>query len=152
MSMTITLYENQSEWNKIKKTLNNLSKIELTGTLKDATNIETPVITIETTSGVLDKNYAYIPDFGRYYFITDKQIITTNLVKLSLQVDVLMSFQNEILNTPCHIERSTEMYNKYINDNEQTAYNFPMVLTKAFSTSFDTPKLYLAVASSVETP
>ncbi len=148
MSMTITLYENKSEWNKIKKSLNTATKIELTGTLKDPTNIETPIITIETSSGVLDKNYAYIPDFGRYYFITDKQVITTNLVKLNLQVDVLMSFQNEILNTPCLIERSAEYYNKYITDNQQTAFNYPMILTKAFSSSFDSAKFYLTVASS----
>lgn len=149
--MTIILYTTASEENRINKVLTTVTT--LTGTLREDTNVENPYITIDMTNtqtDILKCNYAYITEFGRYYFIIDKKIINNNFIELQLRVDVLKTYATEILNNEVLIERS-EFYNEpYIVDNQRMAYNFPMVLTKKFSTGFDSPHYYLTVASSVE--
>ena len=93
--MNIILYVNNSEKNKIGKTLTN--DFSLSGTLRDATNIINPVILIEI-SEIGDYNYCYINNFNRYYFITDITVIRTGLFAISLMVDVLESFKSDIKN------------------------------------------------------
>ena len=93
--MNLTLYVNNSEKNRIGKNLTN--DFSLSGTLRDATNIINPVILIELNE-ICNYNYCYIPDFNRYYFITDITVIRTGLFAISLMVDVLESFQTDIKN------------------------------------------------------
>lgn len=93
--MNITLYVNNSEKNKIGKNL--INDFSLSGTLRDATNIINPVILIELNE-IGNYNYCYIPNFNRYYFITDIAVIRTGLFAISLMVDVLESFKTEIKN------------------------------------------------------
>ena len=93
--MNLTLYVNNSEKNKIGKNLTN--DFPLSGTLRDVTNIINPVILIELNE-ISNYNYCYIPDFNRYYFITDITVIRTGLFAISLMVDVLESFQTNIKN------------------------------------------------------
>lgn len=93
--MNITLYVNNSEKNKIGKNLTN--DFSLSGTLRDVTNIINPVILIELNE-IGNYNYCYIPNFNRYYFITDITVIRTGLFAISLMVDVLESFKTEIKN------------------------------------------------------
>ena len=93
--MNIILYINNSEKNKIGKNLTN--DFSLSGTLRDTTNIINPVILIELNE-IGNYNYCYIPDFNRYYFITDIIAIRTGLFAVSLTVDVLESFKTDIKN------------------------------------------------------
>lgn len=93
--MNIILYVNNSEKNKIGKTLTN--DFSLSGTLRDATNIINPVILIEI-SEIGNYNYCYINNFNRYYFITDITVIRKGLFAISLMVDVLESFKSDIKN------------------------------------------------------
>lgn len=60
-------------------------------------------------------NYAYIPVFMRYYFITDWQYINGAWV-CYCSVDVLASHKLEIGTTSCYIERSASAYNGDIID------------------------------------
>lgn len=93
--MDITLYINNSEKNKIGKNL--INDFSLSGTLRDVTNIINPVILIELNE-IGNYNYCYIPNFNRYYFITDITVIRTGLFAISLMVDVLESFKTDIKN------------------------------------------------------
>lgn len=93
--MNITLYVNNSEKNKIGKNLTN--DFSLSGSLRDVTNIINPVILIELNE-IGNYNYCYIPNFNRYYFITDITVIRTGLFAISLMADVLESFKTEIKN------------------------------------------------------
>ena len=97
--MNITLYRNASEDNVIAKSLS--SAISTTGTAREPISMEDTVVTIEgsgngTGNGIDASNYAYIPQFGRYYFIRKKTWITNDLCELQLHVDVLMSFKSQI--------------------------------------------------------
>lgn len=93
--MNITLYVNKSEKNKIGKNLTN--DLSISGTLRDTTNIINPIILVELNE-ISNYNYCHIPNFNRYYFITDITVIRTGLYAISLLVDVLESFKTDIKN------------------------------------------------------
>lgn len=111
--MEILLIQNASERNKVNKVLTTVET--LTGSLRDESSIINPVILIEY-SNPTNFNYCYISEFGRYYFVDDVVVVRTGLLRLSLSVDVLESFKNEILNEYAIVEQSTTRFNKYLPD------------------------------------
>lgn len=113
--MTIDLYKNSSERNRVDKT-NYLVKVgTLTGTLRGESSLLNLSINIEYNS-VPDFNYVYIHEFDRYYYIINIYSIRNNLWELSLSVDVLMTYKNGILNSKGFIERSESLVNPNIID------------------------------------
>lgn len=94
--MQISLYNNTSERNAINKILSN--EITVSGTLREESNIHNPVIMINAPS-IIGFNFAYIPDFYRYYFISDITSVRAGLWRVSMVCDVLMSFKSAILNS-----------------------------------------------------
>ena len=110
--MEITLYTNESEKNKLEKTLDH--PILLEGTLRDESSIINPIILISSEKEDIPYmyNYAYVPAFGRYYFITDIESVRTGIWRVSMHVDVLMSYKEQIKNL-----------NVIINNSEQTGAN-----------------------------
>lgn len=92
--MEITLCVNTSEKNKIGKNLTSMKVFS--GVLREETSVTSPVVLmeLENPSGY---NYAYIPEFCRYYFIRDMVSVRKGLWRISMQVDVLESFKNYIL-------------------------------------------------------
>ena len=102
-SMDITLYKNNSEKNKINKNLSNGHT--LTGTLRNESNVVNPTIIINIDNPT-SYNYAYIPMFGRYYFITDFVSLRTGIWQINLKSDVLMSFKDPILNSRALIQNT----------------------------------------------
>lgn len=109
--MDITFYNNRSEKNKINKTLE--TPFTLSGDLKGETSVINPVIMIEHGNPT-GYNYAYIPEFNRYYFISEITSVRTGLWRVSMVVDVLMSFKTQIMNVPVILsdseEHESEMY------------------------------------------
>ena len=65
---------------------------------------------------VLTANYAFIPDFNRYYFITDITAVGRNLWMISMSVDVLMSYYGDILNLSAFIARNRNLFNAFVVD------------------------------------
>ena len=110
--MEITLYTNESEKNKLEKTITH--SILLEGNLRDESSIINPIILISSNKEDIPYmyNYAYIPAFGRYYFITDIESVRTGIWRVSMHVDVLMSYKEQIKNL-----------NVIINNSEQTGAN-----------------------------
>lgn len=93
--MQIVLCVTNSERHAIRKTLQD--SIELTGALRGESSVIHPSFTIEMTNPS-QYNYCYIPDFNRYYFITNITSVRTDIWRIDCNVDVLMSFQTQILN------------------------------------------------------
>ena len=94
--MNIRLCINNSEKNKINKSLT--SGITLSGTLRNESDVVNPSIAINIDNPTI-YNYAYIPEFKRYYFITDFTSIRTGIWRINLKSDVLMSFKDSILSS-----------------------------------------------------
>lgn len=146
MAFTISLYVNYSEINKLDKDISLITT--LTGNFKNESSIINPTILIDINLiSVVNCNYFYISEFGRYYFITDIISISTNLVQITGHVDVLTSFKNEIRLNGAIIQKSENNWNLYLNDGSIHTYQYTHTSTHKFPNGF--PKgvdLVLAVA------
>ena len=94
MAFTISLFKTGSENSRVVKTLTD--EKQLSGELRNQTSVLNPSIRIESADNISIYNYAYIPEFGRYYYITDIVSVRTNCWTVSLRCDVLMSYKDEI--------------------------------------------------------
>lgn len=84
--------------------------------LKDGCSVLSPVIMLE--AGLTSRpafNYCYIPDFQRYYFISD-WTFNRRLWAGSLTVDVLASFKSQIGQKQMYVLRSSAQFNGRIVD------------------------------------
>lgn len=147
MPFNIVLQRNNSELNKVTKSVDNL--LTVSGVLKEETSIIDPIIKIECDlSEVTNCNYLSIPAFGRSYFVNNIRSIRNGLVEFSCHVDVLSSFAEGIRGNSAIIKKQENSWNLYLNDGSFKIYQNPNVLTKAFPSGFTTQELVLAVAGS----
>ena len=142
--MTIDLYINKSEKERVTKTLS--SEKSFTGTLREQTSIIDPTISIESTDNLSQYNYMYIPDFGRYYYIRNVESVKNGLWRITGHVDVLMSFKNQILANSGVIERQENKWNLYLPDPDFQTSNKTQIQTKKFPKGFGN-KSYILVIS-----
>lgn len=153
---SINIYEFTGKKEEMNKAANWTLLDTVSGEFRGEVNILAPVIEITPTTDltqakILKKgNYAYIADFGRYYYITDITGVAQNVIRLNLRVDVLMSFATEIRENTAIIERQEKdsACNTYLSDYELKLYNEPYVETYAFTNSFSSDNFVLAVAGS----
>lgn len=132
--MDIVLYSNNSDTKVLNKSLTALGTI--TGVkLKEYTSIIAPVLLLTKSANVIAANYVYIPEFGRYYYITNLEYQTNDLVSLTLAVDVLYSFRVAILASEITAIRSSNKYNRYLPDDRQATLTTSIVQTKLFTTT-----------------
>ena len=94
MAFTISLFKTASENNRVVKVMTD--EKQLSGELRNQTSVLNPNIRIESADNISTYNYAYISEFGRYYYITDIVSVRTNCWVVSLSCDVLMSYKDEI--------------------------------------------------------
>lgn len=93
-------------------------------TMKTVSSLLSPVIQVADTKGtgaIPLFNYAYIPDFDRYYFIDDVSW-SLGIWTLTMHVDVLGSFKTDIQNSRQYVIRSASRSNPYIADTAYQTY------------------------------
>lgn len=112
--MQITLYNQTIALDHMQR--NMISPVTISGNLREACDIIAPDITLNYNSTVAGKNYAYIPDFGRYYYFRKPPTIEGDIMELHLYADSLYNYRNEIYNANCIAERSSSHYNLYLPD------------------------------------
>ena len=133
--MTITLYRNESEHEKVDKTLVIIRNV--TGTLRAETSLINPVIQFTgTLASFSNVNHVYIPDFGRYYYVTGMRSIRDGLVEMSMHVDVLMTYKSQIRANTAIVKQQEQRWNLYLNDGSLRVYQNPRVYTKPFQGGF----------------
>lgn len=160
----IQLGTNTSAMNVIDKEFSQLFSVQ--GTFRAPSSIIDPVVRV-----LLDNhdqfrssmNYAYIPAFFRYYYITNiiavEGIIETQsevvqqpqqLWEIHMHVDVLMSFKDQIRAQTAVVARQEEKYNLMLDDGFFMCYQNPKLQTKLFSVPdpFETQEFVLIVAGS----
>ena len=91
--MQIDFYTTSSEKNRLVKNLSGLQTV--TGHLVEMCDVVNPTITVGYNTSLLSKNYCFIADFGRYYFITGFTIINQEII-IFLHVDLLMTYKDDI--------------------------------------------------------
>ena len=111
--MIVELYNTKDSNNVINKTKTDLISYNIK--FKDVADIQNPTIILRSETPIKN-NYAYIPDFDRYYFIDSISIQPNNIYHLNLTVDVLESFKDDILNSMGSITRKENSNKYYDND------------------------------------
>ena len=108
MSFNIQLGSYSGEKNRINKNIS--LSATFTGTLREGSDIVNPAILIEASAdAVCGFNYAYIPEFKRYYYIQNTESYRNSLTVVTMSVDVLMTYKETILNSPAIIVRSSKV-------------------------------------------
>lgn len=143
--MTINFYVNQSEKNRLDKTLT--SAFDLNGELKEDCSIIDPVIkVVADVSSMASVNYMYIASFGRYYFINNVISINNDICEVHAHVDVLSTYKDEIRAQRAVVSRQEKKWNLYLNDGVFKTYQNPYIITKAFSSGFTSQHFVLSIA------
>lgn len=103
--MDIQLYVTSDDDTVMNKTLE--LKYDITMELKDSQNITQPAILLFENEDLdlRSVNYAYIPEFKRYYFIRSVNVAPNNIYQLLLECDVIETFKEQILNSTAEITR-----------------------------------------------
>ena len=145
--MTIMLYNNASAVNAVNKELTHLAS--LTGTLREESSIIDPVITMAGIGEHLTSaNYAYIEEFGRYYFINNVESVRNGLWRVSMHVDVLYTYAEQIILNDAIIERNENEYDLKLNDGLFQTQQNPRIAQYPFPGGFTNWNFVLAVAGN----
>lgn len=105
------------------------------GAVRGELSVDMPTVRIE--AAITTGNYVKIRELGRYYWITERNVIRDGLTELTLRSDPLMSFSTEILALPVYATRTQKRaksagqpgWNSYLRDSEipKTAREFTIV-------------------------
>lgn len=144
--MNITFYKNNSEPERFNKSLTGDHLV--TGSLRDTSNVVNPDILIEGNPEDFPNtyNYAYIEEFGRYYFVGDPVSLRNNIIRIPLQVDVLMSFADDILSNQAIIDKQNSG-NNYINDGSWIRESREFYTIKTFEAGFEDSGEYILITA-----
>lgn len=117
--MTIILYNNSDEPNKLNKNITKIDEQEFK--FLNSNNILMPSILLQRN--LIDFNYVYIEELNRYYFVKDFISNNNSLWTINLLVDCLHTYANEIINCNVHVVRSSTLFNNNLKDEYNSVEN-----------------------------
>ena len=153
--MRCELFYNKSDRRYIKKVLEPVipagaSSPEFNIEILEDSSIENPRLVLSTPTNSIQANYMFIPDLARYYYIDDITLSNGRLI-VTASVDVLMSFQQEILSTWVVLERQEDLYNMYLPDNLLPLETPSNIRTIAFPSGFRKNSEFLLIIAGSNT-
>ena len=142
MAFQIQFYYNNEPMNKISKSLDGKLQFTCSGTLRDESSVVDPVILIEYQGSEdnltpVAANYAYINMFKRYYYIRNWEAVRNGLWRCTMHTDVLKTFSEGILGSPCVVAKSTNKFNLFLNDGQYKCYQDEYVSVQKFPHGFN---------------
>lgn len=142
--MEVHFFVNESERNTIGKVLKN--ELTVSGTLKKECSILRPSILFSGINPAI-YNYAYIPEFNRYYYIGNPVSVRENLWEIPFSVDVLESWKSQIKQQDAIIKRQESIWDLYLNDEKFKAESTNKTATILFPNDlFNTVNFILTAA------
>jgi hypothetical protein len=88
--ITVKLYVSSDDPRQLLKSVS--GELSVNCDIYDNCSLFNPTLILDYKAEITTKNYAYIGDWNRYYFINDMSITNSKRIILSLTCDVLMSF------------------------------------------------------------
>lgn len=132
--MKVELYINKSDDKHLYKDISKVAEVEVS--LKSKTSILDPILQLKANVDYsANCNYLYIPQYDRFYFITNFSSVNKGLWEIACHVDVLSSNRVEILQQTCVVSRQENLYNLNLDDGTLKATADPIVITKNFPKS-----------------
>lgn len=119
MSMKLYLKKYTGDNRNLDKwTVNPNSDTYKTVEVYNTTSLLAPQVVLDFDPAILSSgyNYAYINTYGRYYYITDMAADSGKRIIITLAVDVLNTYKNQIVACPVTVLRQEGAYNSYIAD------------------------------------
>lgn len=126
---TINFYSYNGHPNTVNKQLGEFTAIE--GDLRQTFDVLRPTVTLRKQPRPTF-NYCYIPDLGRYYFVDRVSFEGNNTYELSLLVDVLQTYKDEIKNATGNITRRDNP-DKYVSNRNTVYSRVPHFVKSEFS-------------------
>ena len=117
--MVINLYRNTKLLNRLERTFSAVAT--LNGHLRDGCDVINPDIMVEFNASYLNANYAYIPDFNRYYYFREPPAVDGKTMILMLHADALYNYRDLIMKSECIADRSSSNYSPYVDDDVITS-------------------------------
>lgn len=128
--------------------------------LREETSVVTPTFRMRldyegmaTATELMQYNYAYCPEFKRYYFITNISSYTAVIFDIECICDVLATFREDILDTKVWVMYAQSQYNSMLADHRVPISDRSNmeVVTNAFDICDDTGCFILTLASDYST-
>ena len=113
MAITVTLYSFTKRENSTKRPTS--GGTDYSCVLIDETSLMNPTFKLEIGSNPIGKNYCYVSDFNRYYFVTDISS-NQNFWYITCTCDVLATYKTPIGTQSHYVLRSASSYDEYITD------------------------------------
>lgn len=119
--MNIQFYENFDSAEHVNKSIQAVGN-SLDCAVYGECSIETPTLLLAYNPILVTCNYAYISEWGRYYYKTDLVTMSGNRCLLTLSVDPLMSFKDGIYGINCNVLRCEDYKISMIPDSNVMVY------------------------------
>lgn len=115
--MDITLYNCSTEPNRLDKSsyLTSVASYE-NAAANIELGVERPTILIQTSTDLSEVNYAYIAEFDRYYNVNAIHAPVNDMWRIECEVDVLMTYKDEIAGLTGIVRRNEDNYDMYLHD------------------------------------
>lgn len=111
----VNFYKVQDDDRKVTKTLNHI--LYAHGSLRKECSIVNPILEVEANADILEANYCKVLEFNnRFYYIIDITCVRAGLYRVSLKVDVLMSYSSEIRSLTAYVTRNENTFDPLIED------------------------------------
>lgn len=127
--LTLKLYKYSGKNNVVSKALDEQTAHTENGVIFEDFDLITPSIKVRTKTefaDILAYNYALLD--GKYYFVENAVILSTDVYRLNLRLDVLTTYQTEIKAATATAINKTNS-NPYIS-NRQNIYDLRPIVTK----------------------
>ena len=146
--MDVKFYYNQSDDRVINKRLIETGNNVFTGVPRDEISVMNPIIRFEN-DGILRFNYAYIPQFQRYYSIVDRTAYRQGVWDVTFAVDVLMSFRADISDLSVVVDKQSMPTNgnEYIDDGSLVSENVMFQTVYEFLGGFNDHGEYILITA-----
>lgn len=147
--MEVQFYYNASDNRVINKNLITTDdKNVFDGVPRGDVSIMNPIIRFESEE-ILRYNYAYIPEFQRYYSITDRTAYRDGVWDITFTVDVLMSFRRDINALYVVVDKQSmpQNGNEYIDDGSLVSENVMFQTVYEFLGGFNDTGEYILITA-----
>lgn len=132
--LNIELGEFNGDSRELNKSINNI--ISVNCEIYGDNTLLSPVFLLNFNNNLLNKNYAYIPEWNKYYYIVQPLTMSKGgRCFIYCQEDVRMTYRNEILNLECYVVRNQYRCNTLIVDEYYPAEIMSTLCTLKFNAS-----------------
>lgn len=115
---------------------------------KDDETKDTPTLEMAYSEVLKNANYAYCVDTGYYFYLSEPTLSAQRLF-FNCEVDLLMTYKDDILKLGCIIDRQEYEFNAYLVDEKAPILNRRVVNTLKFPVGFSNNDSYILATTGI---